>query len=133
MSSAEGDLYSQGAGAYAERGLDGLAESWHEDIVYEEDPLWPGAATYRGREAVLRRFREYEEQLGHGEATTDAVVERPAGVVVIWRHSGVTPGSGVPFEHRWAWVVQQRDGKAVHIRAYFDPDEALKAAAGRAT
>jgi ketosteroid isomerase-like protein len=121
-------LYEQGSEAYAERGLEGLAESWDEDVVYEEDPLWPGAGTYRGREAVLARFKEYEEQLGRGAATTDEIVERPGGVVVVWRHAGVTPGSGVPFEHRWAWLVKARDGKAVHIRAYFDPEEARRAA-----
>jgi len=133
MDRADLRVYERGPEAYAARGLEGLAEAWHEDIVYEEDPLWPGAGIYRGRDAVLARFREYEEQLGHGEAINDEIVERPGGVVLVFRHSGVTPGSGVPFEHRWAWVVQQRDGKAVHIRAYFDPDEALKAAAGRAT
>jgi ketosteroid isomerase-like protein len=131
MDPARVRLYEQGSKAYVERGLDGLAESWDEDIVYEEDPLWPGAGTYSGRDAVLQRFREYEEQLGHGAATTDEVLERPGGVVIIWRHSGVTRGSGVPFEHRWAWVVQERDGKASHIRAYFDPEEALAAAGGR--
>ena len=121
-------LYEQGSEAYAERGLEGLAESWDEDVVYEEDPLWPGAGTYRGREAVLARFKEYEEQLGRGAATTDEIVERRGGVVIVWRHAGVTPGSGVPFEHRWAWLVQAREGRAVHIRAYFDPEEALRAA-----
>jgi len=57
----------------------------------------------------------------------------PGGVVVVWRHSGTTPGSGVPFEHRWAWVVQARGDKAVHIRAYFDPGEALRAAGSGGT
>ena len=128
MSSPDHDLYSQGGKAYAERGLEGLAELWAEDIVYEEDPLWPGAGTYRGRDAVLARFREYEEQLGHGVGINEDIVERPTGVVVVWRHAGVTPGSGLPFEHRWAWLIQERDGKATHIRAYFDPDEALRAA-----
>jgi ketosteroid isomerase-like protein len=57
-------LYAEGANAYAERGLDGLAETWHDEVVYEEDPVFPGAATHRGRAAVLARFRESEEQLG---------------------------------------------------------------------
>jgi ketosteroid isomerase-like protein len=119
--------YAEGADAYAERGLDGLAETWHDEIVYEEDPVFPGAATHRGRAAVLARFREYEEQLGPSAVEIRDIVERPRGVVVIWQHSGVTPAAGVPFVHRWAWVVQARDGKAVHIRAYFDPDEAQRA------
>jgi ketosteroid isomerase-like protein len=125
---AHPDLYSQGAKAYAARGLDGLAESWHEDVVYEEDPLFPGASAYHGREGVLARFREYEEQLGPSAVEIEDIVERPDGAVVIWRHSGVTPVSGVPFEQRWAWLVRERDGKAARIRAYIDPGEALRAA-----
>lgn len=120
--------YAAGARAYAERGVAGLAETWHPDVVYEEDPRWPGAATFRGREAVIARFREYEDELGAGAARTERVVEGSNGVVLIWTHSGVTPGAGVPFEHRWAWLIQEKDGLAVHIRAYFEPDEALAAA-----
>jgi ketosteroid isomerase-like protein len=121
-------LYAEGAKAYAERGLDGLAETWHNDIVYEEDPLFPGAGTYRGRAAVLERFREYEEQLGPSAVVIDDIAEHPNGAVLIWRQSGVTPAAGVPFEHRWAWVARVRDGKVVHLRAYVDPDEALRTA-----
>ena len=117
-----------GATAYAERGLDGVAETWHPDVVYEEDPLWPGASTFRGRANVRERFREYEEQLGVGEVKVEALVERGGRWVMIWRHAGTTPGAGVAFEHRWAWVVELRDGLAGHIRAYFNPDEALEAA-----
>ena len=122
------EFAAESAKAYAERGLDGLAEGWHADLVYEEDPLWPGAGTFRGRAAVVARFREYEEQLGPGVAAIERVAERRNGLVVIWRHAGVTTGAGVPFEHRWAWLLRMRDGKTVHIRAYFDPDQALQAA-----
>ena len=121
-------MTTEGARAYAERGVEGLAETWHEDVVYEEDPLFPGSATFRGRDAALARFREYEEQLGHGTVAVESVAQRDDRVLVVWRHSGVTPGAELPFEHRWAWLVQARDGKAVHIRAYFDPEEALRAA-----
>jgi ketosteroid isomerase-like protein len=125
---AETLVYVQGAKAFSERGVEGLAENWHDDVVYEEDPLWPGAGSHRGRDAAVARLHEYEEQLGQGSVSVERIVEGSRGVVVIFSHSGVTPASGVPFEHRWAWLIQARDGKAAHIRAYFDPDEALRAA-----
>lgn len=127
------EVLVRGAEEYSERGVEALAETWHDDVVYEEDPLWPGAATHRGRDAVMARVREYEEQLGHSTVTVEETFDRPAGLVLIFRHFGVTPTSGVPFDHRWAWLLQVRDGKAVHIRAYFDPDEALRAAGSGGT
>ena len=126
-------LAAEGSTAYAERGREGLAQTWHEDVVYEEDPLFPGSGTYRGRDAVLARFREYEEQLGPTTVSTERIVEGTSGAVVIWKNSGVTSSAGMPFEHRWAWLIQGRDGKVAHIRAYFDPDEALRAVEARAT
>ena len=120
-------LASEGASAYTEGGVDAMAEAWHDDVVYEEDPRWPGAGTYRGRSAVVARFREYEEQLGHGAVTAESVDERGEDILLVFRHSGVTPGADLPFEHRWAWVVQLREGKAVHIRAFLDPEDARKA------
>jgi ketosteroid isomerase-like protein len=131
MASDDAGLVTEGAAAYAGRGVEGLAETWHDDVVYEDDPLFPGAATYRGREAALARFREYEEQLGPSTVVIESVDQRDDRVLVVWRHSGVTSGAELPFEHRWAWVVRLRDGKAAHIRAYVDPDEALRAAATR--
>src|SRR5204863_4670699 len=110
-------LLRKGANAYSERGIDALAENWDEEVVYEEDPLWPGAGTHRGRQAVVARLREYEEQLGRSTVTVEETIERRAGLVVIFRNFGVTPGSGVPFDHRWAWLLQVRDGKTTHIRA----------------
>ena len=121
-------VYLQGAKAFSERGVEALAETWNDDVVYEEDPLWPGAATHRGRDAVAARLREYEEQLGRSTVSIERLVEGSRGIVVLFRNAGVTPAAGVPFQHRWAWLVQARDGKAAHIRAYFDPDEALRAA-----
>lgn len=121
------ELAARGNRAYAERGIDGLAATWDPDVVYEEDPLWPGSATFRGRAAVVARFREYEEQLGAGTATLEEVIRAADAFVVIWRHAGATSAAGVPFEHRWAWVTRVRDGQITHIRAYFDPEEGLRA------
>src|SRR4029450_11842673 len=44
----------------SERGLQETAETyWHPEIEYEEDPRWPGASRYKGRDAVLRCFQAY--------------------------------------------------------------------------
>src|SRR3954452_17719089 len=52
----------------ADRSLDETAETfWHSEITYVEDPRWPGASTYRGRDAVLHCFKGYTDSLGREE------------------------------------------------------------------
>lgn len=108
-----------------------LAEHfWAEDLVYIEDPVWPGAATIRGRGAVIARFDEYTEVLGdEPEIQVETVRAGNAGLVVsIIVFRAKSTGSGAPWEHRWGYVTRMRDGRLVEWRAYHDPDEALAAA-----
>jgi ketosteroid isomerase-like protein len=103
---------------------------WDPDIVYVEDPRWPGAGQYEGRDAVLRCFQSYVEALGAGDEVSVSVERiHDAGrhQVPFVRFQGRSP-SGVPHEHLWAYLVETRDRRIVYLRAYYDPEEALEAA-----
>lgn len=120
--------------AFDNRGLEGLAEVaqtyWHPDIVYVEDPRWPGAARYEGRDAVLRVFRSYGEALGpdgSSSASVERVFDAGGHQVAFVRFRGQS-ASGVPHEHLWGYVVELRGGRIVYSRAYYEPQEALEAA-----
>jgi hypothetical protein len=67
----------EGAGT---RGLQETAQAyWHPEVEYVEDPRWPGASTYNGRDAVLRCFQAYMEALGREEdleVTVEACLRR---------------------------------------------------------
>jgi ketosteroid isomerase-like protein len=60
------------------------------------------------------------------------VVERvvSTGDEVAWvvRATGRSPGADVPNDHRWGYIGRIAGGKLVHFRAYYDAEEALKAA-----
>jgi len=102
-----------------------LAASWDPDVEYVEDPKWPGAASFRGYEAVSARFGEYLEDLGaSAELVLEDVRETPQGLVSLVRARGTSP-SGLPFDHVWGYRFRMRDGRVVWFRAYLDPDEAL--------
>jgi ketosteroid isomerase-like protein len=106
-----------------------VPEHWDPEVVYEEDPKWPGAGAVRGATAVQRRFREYLEVLGDEiAAALDEVVAGTDGMVALVTVGGRTTGSGVPYQHRWAYHFRMRDGRVTWFRAYFDPGEALAAA-----
>jgi ketosteroid isomerase-like protein len=114
-----------------ERSLDETAEAfWHSEITYVEDPTWPGASTYRGRDAVLRCFKGYTESLGREEdfvVTVERVFDAGARQVPIVRFQSMASTSGVPHEHLWAFVVEIKEGRVIYLRAYYEPTDALEA------
>jgi ketosteroid isomerase-like protein len=110
-------------------GPEGLRQVAHENVVYVEDPQWPGASTYQGREAVVECWSGYDEVLG--EAVAFSVVDiRDAneGVVALVRVSGRTRESDLPYEHTWGYLCRTANEKVVYFRAYLSPEEALEAA-----
>jgi ketosteroid isomerase-like protein len=120
--------------AFEGRGLQhlaGVAQTyWHRDVVYVEDPRWPGASRYDGRDAVLRCFQAYVDALGPEDAvaaTVERVVDAGARQVALVRFEGRS-ASGVPHDHVWGYLIEIRDRRIVYFRAYYDPEEALEAA-----
>jgi ketosteroid isomerase-like protein len=101
---------------------------WTADIEMIEDPRWPGAGEFRGRDEVAGRFHEYFQALADGTADIRAI-HREGDVLVLdllFTARGV--GSGARVEQRWAWVVRLRDARIASIRPYLDFDEAFAAA-----
>lgn len=109
------------------------AETWQrltsEDVVYVEDPRWPGSASYEGREAVMACWEGYAETLG--VATTLSLREirsAPDQVVAVVTVAGRARESDVPYEHTWGYVCKADRGRLTFFRAHFDPKEAFEAA-----
>ena len=121
------ELLRRGTRRWNEAGLETYAsEFWASDIEYVEDPKWPGSATIRGREDVVRRFAEYEQFLGHADVEAISVIGDEDDAVFLLRIRATGAGSGVPVEHVWAYRVTISDGLFTRLRAYFDPDEAYR-------
>ena len=100
---------------------------WHDEITYEEDPRWPGAGTFQGKDAVAEVFEGYMEVF-EGELTLERVVVAGDRVVALIRYALVSAAGDVPTDHVWGYVCGARDGKLIYLRAYWDPEEALSAA-----
>jgi hypothetical protein len=97
--------------AFENRGLEDTAETyWHPQIVYIEDPRFPGASSYRGRDAVIRRWQTYSEVLGDEESITvcvENVFDAGERQVPFVRFRGRATASGVPFD---AALVRRASG-----------------------
>ncbi len=100
-----------------------------EDVVYIEDPKWPGSDRYQGRDAVRACWEAYEELLGDATVFTTEDI-RAAGdeVVAIVEVAGQARESHVPYAHTWGYICRVDGGRLSYLRAYFDPAEALEAA-----
>jgi ketosteroid isomerase-like protein len=98
------------------------------DVEYVEDPAWPGAGTYRGREWVLARFREYWETVAFQPPKLLDLIERPGGLIIVYCVEGIGQESGTPFHQEIAWTTEMRDGVMERIEVDFDPARALRRA-----
>jgi ketosteroid isomerase-like protein len=106
----------------------GFLEWWDPEIVYREDPRWPGAAVYRGVNEVRAAFRTYLEVITAQSFDVEDVAEIGEAVVARVRLAGATRQSEVPYDHVWAYLVRVRDGRVAEFEAFYDPDEAVSAA-----
>jgi ketosteroid isomerase-like protein len=97
---------------------------WHPDLVYEEDPKWPGSSTYRGRDRIRSVFEGYAEVMGMATFSLERAVPADEEVVALVRVKGDS-AAGVPWDHLWGYRCKTRAGKLEHLHAYWDPDEAL--------
>jgi ketosteroid isomerase-like protein len=118
-----------GRGDEGETALGTMQRLTTEDVVYVEDPSWPGSDTYRGKEAVSECWSKYDELMG-GAVSSSVLSVRDAGerLVSVVQVSGHTRDSGVPFHHTWGYICRVREGRVSYFRAYLHPNDALDAA-----
>jgi ketosteroid isomerase-like protein len=98
------------------------------NVVYEEDPVWPDAGVFRGRDAVSRRFIEYID-LVHVEGTSAGeVIDAGDLVLAKIRIEMLGTGAGEAVEFLWTYTVRVEESQVTHFRAWYDPGIALEAA-----
>lgn len=115
--------------AYAERGVDAMAEFWAADIGWRAIEGAPDdVGEMHGHEA-LRRYHEdwiatFDNAVNVPEELIDVGDDR---VVAVQLASGRARASGLEMELRYAVVYTVRDGKITRAREYIDRDTALQA------
>jgi ketosteroid isomerase-like protein len=82
---------------------------------------------FKGRDGVLRFWREIAETLG-GQIDVDDAVDLGDQVVATITFSGTGAESGVPAKMQNGYVCTFRDGMVSRVDAYYNPADALEAA-----
>jgi ketosteroid isomerase-like protein len=112
--------------ATARMAADVLGRFVDPHIEYVEDPTWPGAGSYRGRDWVMARFREYWETVAFQPPKLLDLIEVPDGLIIVYCVEGTGQESGTPFHQDIAWTTSMRDGVIQRIEVDFDPAKALR-------
>jgi|SRR5215211_1178778 len=121
-------LSSLSRDAAQEHTVKSFVERLSPDLEFVEDPRFPEAGTYHGREEYSRYARDFVAQFDQLTFTIEGLREIPDGrVLVCLRLRGRGKGSKAAFDVRAGWIYTVRDGLVVHIRAYMDRAQALEA------
>jgi ketosteroid isomerase-like protein len=99
-----------------------------EDVVYEEDPVWPDAGTFRGRAAMVARFLEYRDLMQLRRIDPEKVTTAGDLVLARVRIEMLGAHGGEPLEFVWTYSLRMEEGRITHFRAWYDPDDAARAA-----
>jgi ketosteroid isomerase-like protein len=112
-------------------GFGGLADLLDPEVEYREDPKFAQAAVYRGRDAVLRQWREFGSAFAEYRVEVEERFAAGDKVVSICRESGRGAASGAPVDRVTGYVHTFRAGKVVRVEIFLDPADAIAAIGGR--
>jgi ketosteroid isomerase-like protein len=114
--------------AINERGPDAVLDLLDPEVEFYEDPKFPEAEVFRGRDEVVRNFREFWASFEHVRFEIEDL--RDAGgdkVMAVLCEKARGKASGVEVQRRSGWVITFRDGKALRFEIYLDPRDAFEA------
>ena len=115
--------------AFADEGLDALAEFWHPDINWRAmEGALDDVGEMHGTAAARRYLQDwldtFEDVTNVAEELLDVGDDR---VIAVQHATGPARLSGIETELRYAVVYTLRERKIIRIREYSDRDQALKA------
>jgi ketosteroid isomerase-like protein len=131
MSQENVEVVKRFADAYNRRDVEAMLEDldlgieWHSGIL---TGLEGATAVYRGHAGFRKGLRDLYEDLGETHIEYSEIRDHGDRTVWIGRIRARGRESGAETESPHASVVDFKNGKAICIRTYLDPKEALEAA-----
>jgi ketosteroid isomerase-like protein len=131
MSQENVEAYKRAVEAANRRDLEAMLDEFDPEVEWYPEVVGMGRNVYRGAERIRELFADM------GETIPDAFFEiseiRDLGDRLLSFGSLRARGmvSGAPTEVPFAQLVHFRGGKAIRLRTYLDPQEALEAAGMR--
>jgi ketosteroid isomerase-like protein len=98
------------------------------EVEFHEDPKFPDAQVYRGRDEIERNYREFTASFEYYRYEIEDL--RDAGgdkVMAVLRERARGKASGLTVDRRSGWVTTFRNEKVLRFEIYLDPADALQA------
>jgi|SRR5215218_10272002 len=108
--------------------LDWVMEHLDPEIVWEDARQMPDARVYRGTEEVRSFLRSFGRHWERIRFEPTELREAGDSVLAFVRIVGRGKASGAEVDARLVHVWKMRDLRAVRIRTFFDPTEAVREA-----
>jgi uncharacterized protein len=129
MSREDVEAFKRAMDAGNRRDVEALLAELDPDVEWHAAlPMLGGDAVYRGHDGVRKFLPEVWEVLADTELEFPEIRDAGDQVVALGHFRGRGKGSGVEAATPFGYVVDFRGGKAIRIRSYLDPKEALEAA-----
>jgi len=106
--------------------VDGVLHLVDPDVVVRDRPESPDPRTYHGYQGVQQALASSDETFEGFEMEPEEFIGEGDYVVVVLTMRGTGRGSGITVEERIAHQWKVRDGKAVALQVYSDPDAAVR-------
>jgi ketosteroid isomerase-like protein len=131
MSQENVELAYRGLDAYNRRDIEALLETLDPEV--EWSPAFPvllggDGSAYLGHEGIREMFRDFDDVLDEIHVNYSEVRDLGDQVIAIGRIRTRGKASGAATESPFGSVTDFKEGKAVRVRTFLDPQKALEAA-----
>ena len=105
-----------------------LNEVFDSEIEWHDAPSLPGAAVYRGHDALLRHIEDYLDAWADSRFELEEIRSVGDRVLARGRYVGVGRESGISLEDNvLIGVYDLRSGRVLRVRQFVDESDALEA------
>lgn len=128
MSSRDVELLRQAYEAFNRRDLKALNDFFDPDAYWvPATSAWGDGRVYHGTEGVGQLLDDLASDWDEFSAEPEEFREVDDLIFVSGRIHAVTKGGGRTIDSATGWVWEMRDGRAIRLQAYTDPQRAREA------